>query len=276
MCRDHYVEWFEKRVEATIKEFKMFSKSDNVLVAVSGGKDSLSLWQVLTHLGYRADGLYIDLGIGEYSEKSKEIAEKFAKVIGRHLYIVELKKEVAPIPTIKELDKRPACSVCGTLKRYYMNKTAKDLNYNVIATGHNLDDEVAVLFSNVMTWNLEYLRRQYPVLNEEHGFVRKVKPLCKMTEKENALYAFFSGIEYIEEECPFAEGSTTISYKKLLASLEEESPGTKLRFYLEFLRKVYPVLNTKEEKNLSVCEVCGEPSSSSICPVCRLKAKVSV
>ncbi len=276
LCKNHYIEWFERRVESTIKEFKMFSKNDRVLVAVSGGKDSLALWHALVKLGYQADGLYIDLGIGEYSKKSKEIVKSFAQRIEKNLHIVELEREIATIPTIKEVDSRPACSFCGTIKRYYMNKMARDLKYDVIATGHNLDDETAVLFSNVLSWNIDYLKRQYPVLREEKGFVKKVKPLCKMTEKENALYAFFNRIEYIEDECPFAEGSTSISYKKLLASLEEQSPGSKIRFYLEFLRKVHPILDKDYQKSLSVCKVCGEPSSSEICPICRLKAKVGV
>ncbi|SHK57132.1 TIGR00269 family protein [Thermocrinis minervae] len=275
LCREHYIEWFENRVEGTIREFRMFSKKDRILVAVSGGKDSLSLWNTLHKLGYQADGLYIDLGIGQYSEDSKNLAIKFANNIGRELHTVSLKEEVLSIPEIKKEDPRPACSFCGTLKRYYMNHYAKKLGYNVVATGHNLDDEVAVLFSNVLSWNLDYLKRQYPVLEEGKGFVRKVKPLCKMSEKESALYAFMAGIEYIEYECPFSEGSTSIEYKKLLSELEERHPGTKLRFYMEFLRKIYPLLNQEQEQtNLRPCKVCGEPTSRDVCPVCALKAKV--
>ncbi len=270
------MEWFERRVESTVREFRMFSKDDRILVAVSGGKDSLALWQALVRLGYNADGFHINLGIGEYSEISEMVCRSFSTRIGRPLHVINLAEEIASIPELKQKEKRPACSLCGTLKRYYMNRKAKELGYKVIATGHNLDDESAVLFSNVMGWDLDYLRRQYPVLDEEGGFVRKVKPLCKMTEKENALYAFLSGMEYVEDECPFAEGATSISYKKLLAQLEEESPGTKLRFYLEFLRKVRPLLVEEENKSLGVCRVCGEPSSSEVCAVCRLKERVSL
>jgi uncharacterized protein (TIGR00269 family) len=279
LCKEHFIEWFEKRVEKTIKEFKMFFKEDRVLVAVSGGKDSLALWNVLTKLGYEADGFYINLGIGQYSEDSKELAVQFANKIGRHLYILDLSEEIATIPQIKETTNRPTCSACGTVKRYYMNKFAKENGYNIIATGHNLDDEVAVLFGNTLKWDIDYLKRQYPVLKEENGFIRKVKPLCKITEKESALYSFLNNIEYIEYECPFSEGASSIEYKEFLSKLEEKYPGTKLQFYTNFLNKMYPILkeHEKQEKDkLNVCKICGEPSYNEICSVCKLKEKVKI
>ncbi|MEJ7556161.1 MAG: TIGR00269 family protein [Aquificaceae bacterium] len=274
LCKEHYIEWYLKRVESTIREFKMFGKDDRVLVAVSGGKDSLSLWDALCRLGYTADGLYIDLGIGEYSQKSKKACENFAQKKGLRLHVLELKKEIASIPEIKEVERnRPACSFCGLLKRYYMNRFAREGGYKVIATGHNLDDESATLLSNVLSWNMGYLSRQFPVLLEGEGFVRKVKPLVKFTEKENALYAFLSGIEYVEEECPFSEGASSIEYKKTLAQMEEKSPGTKLRFYMDFLRRLHPILQTQEVE-LRPCKVCGEPTTAEVCSVCRLKERV--
>ncbi len=276
LCKEHFISWFEKRVEKTIKEFKMFSKNDRILVAVSGGKDSLALWNALVRLGYEADGFYINLGIGQYSEDSKQLALNFAKRIGRPLHILDLSSEISTIPQIKESTNRPACSACGMVKRYYMNKFAKENGYNIIATGHNLDDEVAVLFGNTLKWDIDYLKRQYPVLKEENGFIRKVKPLCKITEKESALYSFFNGIEYIEYECPFSEGASSIEYKEYIAKLEEKHPGTKLQFYTNFLKRMYPILQTNEKlkEELNKCKICGEPSYNEICSVCSLKEKL--
>ncbi|SNZ15801.1 TIGR00269 family protein [Hydrogenobacter hydrogenophilus] len=275
LCGEHYLEWFENRVERTIKEFNMFTKEEKILVAVSGGKDSLSLWHALIKLGYQADGFYINLGIGDYSQKSLQKAKDFAEKHQLTLHTLDLSKEIASVPELKSYDSRPACSLCGSVKRYYMNKFAREKGYTVLATGHNLDDESAVLFVNTLNWNVEYLKRQYPVLPEDDGFVRKVKPLCKISEKESALYAVLSGIDYIEEECPFSEGATSIEHKLYLSQLEDKSPGTKLRFYSEFLRKLYPLLKESSKGNLQKCEVCGEPSSNSLCNVCRLKLKLS-
>ncbi len=273
-CKEHYLEWYLKRVQETIKEFRMFGKEDRILVAVSGGKDSLSLWDALHRLGYGADGLYIDLGIGDYSRRSREVCEAFARERSLRLHVVDLSKELATIPEIKEGERRPACSFCGQIKRYYMNHVAKREGYSVVATGHNLDDESATLFSNVLSWNMDYLSRQFPVLLEGEGFVRKVKPLFKFTEKENALYAFLSGIEFVEEECPFSDGASSIEYKKILSEVEEKSPGTKLRFYMDFLRRMHPILQ-QNRVNLRACKVCGEPTSSEVCSICRLKERLT-
>jgi tRNA(Ile)-lysidine synthase TilS/MesJ len=63
LCEAHFLEWLPQRVQRTIEKYRMFTPDERILVAVSGGKDSLGLWDILLRLGYRADGLYINLGI---------------------------------------------------------------------------------------------------------------------------------------------------------------------------------------------------------------------
>lgn len=274
LCKEHFISWVKKRVYETIKQFSMFSKEDKILTAVSGGKDSLSLWFILNDLGYIADGLYIDLGIDKYSEDSKDLAKNFSERIGRKLYIIEVKNEIGRIPEVSKITNRPICSICGTVKRYLMNKYAKQLGYNIIATGHNLDDEVSFLFNNTLNWDIIYLSRQYPVLTEGKGFVKKVKPLCKITEKESAMFAFFNKIDYIKYECPFSLDSVSIKYKKFFSMLEEEFPSSKIRFYNNFLKNIFEILSKyREEEKLRNCIECGEPSLNEICSFCVLKNK---
>ncbi|MDQ7082814.1 MAG: TIGR00269 family protein [Aquificota bacterium] len=274
LCGEDFISWFERYTQKTIKEFRMFTEEDRILVAVSGGKDSLALWRVLRKLGYEADGLYIHLGIGEYSERSREKVERFAEDLGAKLIVVDLKEEMGGIPELEKITSREACSVCGLVKRYNFNKVAKDHGYTVVATGHNLDDEASSLLANVIQWNMKYLGRKFPVLEEEEGFVRKVKPFCRFTEKETALYSILNGIDFIEEECPYSEDATSLFFKDVLNRIEERFPGTKQRFYLEYLRKVYPRFRESKEGKLRPCRVCGEPSPADICSVCRLKEKL--
>ena len=274
LCKEDFLSWFERYTDRTIKEFSMFTHEDRVLVAISGGKDSLALLYVLRKLGYRADGFYIHLGIGEYSERSREKVESFVKKTGAELMVHDLTEDLGGIPELKKLTSREACSVCGLVKRYNFNRVAKERGYNVLATGHNLDDEASALFSNVLNWNMKYLGRKFPVLEEEEGFVRKVKPFCKFTEKETALYSLLNGIDFLEEECPYSEDANSVFYKEVLNQIEEKFPGTKLRFYLEYLRKVYPLFRERENRELQPCKVCGEPSPSEVCPVCRLRERV--
>ncbi len=277
LCGKDFTSWFERYTERTIKEFKMFKREDKILVAVSGGKDSLALWYVLNKLGYKADGLYIDLGIGEYSRTSYEKVKGMAEKIGRRLIVKKLSEDVLPLPDLIDLSGREACSLCGVLKRYNFNRVAVEYGYSVVATGHNLDDEASSLLANVINWNVKYLGKKEPVLKEEEGFVRKVKPFCKFMEKETALYCLLNGIDFIEEECPFSEDASTIFYKHILNDIEERFPGTKMRFYLEYVKKIKPLFEKVmkgKTSELKRCNICGQPSPSEICPVCKLKERV--
>ena len=65
-CKDCFIHDFHEQVKRAIKQQKMFADGDRILVAVSGGKDSLALWDVLLDMGYDATGLYLGLGIGSY------------------------------------------------------------------------------------------------------------------------------------------------------------------------------------------------------------------
>ena len=287
LCREHYLEWVPEQAERFIKKYEMFTREERILVAVSGGKDSLSLWDILIRLGYRADGLYIGLGIDGgfgYSDESHRLSEAFAQKHGQLLHVIDIEKDYGlPIPVISERTQRgrgKPCAVCGLAKRHEMNRITRDLGYDVLATGHNLDDEAAVLFGNTLTWSGEYLLRQGPVLPAVEGLVRKVKPLCRFYEREMTAYALLRGIEYIYEECPYAEGSTSIYYKELLNQMETERPGAKLTFYLRFLDArrsgelfVEPNL---EGAHLHPCTNCGQLTSApGLCSFCRMILKVS-
>ncbi len=293
LCKEHYLEWVPEQTERFIKKYEMFTHDEKILVAVSGGKDSLALWDILHRLGYQADGLYLGLGIDgrrspsgdgvHYSHESQRLAEKFANEHGLKLHVVDIEREYGqPIPVLSERSHRgygKPCAVCGLAKRHEMNRVARDLGYDVLATGHNLDDEAAVLFGNTLSWSSEYLLRQGPVLPASDGLARKVKPLCRFYEREMTAYSLARGIEYIYDECPFAEGSQSIYYKELLNQLETKRPGAKLVFYLSFLeaRKrgdLFIEKNT-EQAHLHSCPKCGQPTSTDdLCSFCRMIEKI--
>jgi len=287
LCREHYLEWMPEQTERFIKKYEMFTHHEKILVAVSGGKDSLGLWDILVRLGYQVDGLYLGLGIDggiDYSHESQRMTEKFANENNLKLHIVDIEKEYGqPIPVLAEKSHRgygKPCAVCGLAKRHEMNRIARDLGYDVLATGHNLDDEAAVLFGNTLSWSSDFLLRQGPVLAATEGMARKVKPLCRFYEREMTAYCLLRGIEYIYEECPFAEGSQSIYYKELLNQLEATRPSAKLIFYLRFLeaRKSGNLFIEKSPNlaHLRPCPKCGQlTSTEDLCSFCRMIEKVS-
>jgi uncharacterized protein (TIGR00269 family) len=282
LCRAHYVDWLPEQTERAIDHYKMLSRGEKMLVAVSGGKDSLTLWDILQRLGYDADGIYIDLGIDEgigYSSKSRALCESFAAARGLTLQVVSVPSVYgSSIPEVARQSlrgRRKPCSVCGLVKRHIMNRICREQGYAALATGHNLDDEAAVLLHNSMTWAGGYLVRQAPVLAATRpGLARKVKPFCRIYERETAAYALMQKIEYIYEECPFSEGSSTLYYKEILNRMEEDRPGAKLQFYLAFLQAKGQGLfapGFSGESELHDCEQCGQPTSApGKCAFCRL------
>lgn len=281
LCQECYLEWFPQQVQRAIRKYNMFGPQDKILVAVSGGKDSLSLWDVLLGLGYPADGLYINLGIGngDYSRASLQKVEKFAA--GREetrFQVVDIKETYGQsVPELARTRQRGrrVCSLCGLVKRHVMNRIAYEGDYATIATGHNLDDEVATLMSNTLQWETGYLARQAPVLPSTHPkLARKVKPFCRLYERETAAYALVQGIDYIYDECPYAVGAKTIFYKGLLNQLENRSPGAKMQFYLQFLKAKEEgrfMAVEGEGVTLDECQSCGQPTTApGLCAFCRL------
>ena len=285
LCKDCFTEFVHTQVRRAIKSHRMFAADDRILVAVSGGKDSLTLWGILLKLGYRADALYVDLGIGDYSLRSKQKVQRFTDTVAAayqsklHVHTVE-QEQGAGIRELATLVHRPTCSTCGTMKRYQFNRVAVEQDYDVMATGHNLDDEAARLLGNVLHWQTDYLDKQTPSLPASlGGFAKKVKPLYRLTEREIAAYAVIHHIDYIVEECPMAKGSKLLAYKHALNRLEADSPGTKQTFYLKFLDRQAKQQETAEKiaeqdrQRLHPCTTCGQPTTAIVCSYCQMMAK---
>ena len=287
-CKGCFVSFVHDQVARAIKSEQMFGKNDRILVAVSGGKDSLALWDILLKLGYKANGFYVHLGIGAYSERSSAMVRRFADRVAIPLgaalrtHTVE-QEEGAGIKELAQLVHRPTCSTCGTIKRYQFNRAAIEQDYDVMATGHNLDDEAARLLGNVLHWQEEYLEKQGPSLPASvEGFAKKVKPLYRLSERELAAYCVLQSIEYIVEECPMAQGARSLLYKEVLNRLETESPGTKQYFYWGFLEKqrekrsVTVAMTEKDQSLLHPCRTCGQPTTAEVCSYCKLVARARV
>ncbi len=277
LCPQHFKEFFAGRVEKTIKKYRLFNRNDLIIIAVSGGKDSLALWYVLNKLGYKTHGFHINLGISHnsYSDISEKKTRRFAEMHGLPLTVQYAVEEPGfSIDNYRKAGHRSACSTCGTVKRYLMNRFARQSAANILATGHNLDDEAAVLLGNVLNWQTGYLARQYPKLEASGDFfASRVKPFVELGEREIAAYSVLEGIDFVEDECPYSVGATTIFYKRILNQIEEKSPGTKLRFLRGFFENKHLFSDLEKDVKLISCEECGQPSVVSPCSYCRMKKR---
>ncbi len=285
-CPEHFVEHVQQQIRKAIDHpparphhERMFSYADRLLIAVSGGKDSLALWDVLLDLGYRVDGLYVGLGIGGYSKRSQVVCEEFAASRGAELHVVSLAETYGyTTPTGAQASGRSTCGVCGLSKRYAFNKVAVDHGYDVVVTGHNLDDEAATLLGNVIRWQDPFLARQRPVLPATGANqVRKVKPLYRLSEREMAAYCVVRGIDYVVEECPLVDGNTGHELKATLDALEATAPGLKAQFLFGFLDKHADKWDEEAGEDapaLGACATCGMPTTGDVCAFCRQRDRI--
>jgi uncharacterized protein (TIGR00269 family) len=289
LCKDHFIQWFEIRFEKTIKEYKMVKVGDKVAVAVSGGKDSTTLLHLMVNLAKKMDfeviGINIDLGIDEgtnYSRKSTEFAKRNFEILGIKYRIVNLKEEYGfTISDTKGKLSRPVCSTCGIVKRYLINKIAIQEGANVVATGHNLNDMAQFILSGYINGDIISLYKLKPILPEEKGFIKKIKPLFLTPEKEILTYALVKGIPFIYDSCPFTfriGGPMQDTLRRSLEGIEEKIPGSMMRLVKNFEEKIRPMIENYvlKEEELSTCKSCGMPTAKGreLCSFCAIRNKI--
>lgn len=274
ICKECFVEFFKDRVETTIRKFKMFKKDDKVLVAISGGKDSVALAKALKELNYNITLLHVYTGIKEknYAEDSMKVVKEFAEKENLPLKILNLQDEIGvDIKTASKLAKKELCAVCGMIKRYILNREAKD--FDVVVTGHNLDDEASTALSSFIFWK-EFIKRQWPVLYEEETLQRKAKPLTLISENETRLFCEVLKLPFNSTACPL-RGGPYLFFKNFIHQLDAEMPSSVLCFYKGFLKRKKEIFPEKESSfNLKPCSRCGYLTMLEVCSFCKLKEKI--
>ncbi len=275
-CKDHFLEYFEKKVFDTIKKYRLLNKDDKVAVAVSGGKDSLSTLYLLKKFGYNAEGLAIDEGIKGYRETTIKDLKNFSKKNKIKIQIIDFKKEFKTTldSAVKKTSENP-CHTCGVLRRFLLNKYSK--GYDVIATGHNLDDEAQAIMMNILKAQTELQARLGPVtgLKQSSGFTKRIKPLYLIKEKEVKAYTILKGFEVHFTECPYAHRSFRGEVQNMLNILEEKKSGSKENLVKSFLRELPDIQEKfRTAGEVNECLVCGEPAAKGVCRTCQLIEKI--
>lgn len=278
LCKNCFIKYFEKKVKKTIKDYELIEKNDNVIVACSGGKDSTVLLYLLKKLTEKRNdvkitALAIDEGIHDYRDKSLEFLKKFCNEHKVELNIFSYKKEFGKtLDEILKTYKGVPCSICGVLRRYLLNKKSKELNGNKLATGHNLDDESQSIIMNYFRKNVKLSARLGPITGivNDKRFIKRIKPLYFLTEKEVTSYAFLKGFMDKFTECPHDSDSYRAQVRDMLNDFEAKYPGTKHSIISSFI-EILPLLknNYKNDKEIRSCQLCDEPCSNEICKACQ-------
>ncbi len=266
LCENCYPRFYLSLVERSVKRYGILRRDEKVLACVSGGKDSTAMAYTLKTLGYDVEMLHIDLGIGEYSVKSKKVVEELSEIVDVPLHVVRLKDYGF---TIDDVDIKKVCSVCGTAKRYLMNRFARRMRMDVVTTGHTAEDILLFFFKNVLGGGIDWIPKLVPRIEGGGGFVTKARPLFERTEKENALLVLTKNLPFLTDECPHAPRDV---WKEIIYEIESKKPGFKQNF-VRGLTKLAKRIEVREDWEIGRCRICGEPSSSEVCAFCRYVKK---
>lgn len=291
-CKLHFNSYFEKRVRKTIRKYNMFRDKEHIIVAVSGGKDSMSLLHVLNKLarknpGWTITAILVDEGIVGYRENTIPNLKRYAeendinyKIVSFKEYIGLTLDEIVERGKARNLPYLP-CSYCGVFRRYVLNKASREVGGTVLATAHNLDDVVQTFFMNVVNNSWEKIARLKPVAERgsHPSFVPRVKPFYEVLEKESAVYSIINGLIQPEyQQCPYARFNIRFAIRKMINDLEETYPGTKYSM-LRSLQRILSVLEKSQPRSggeFKTCEVCGEPSSHPVCKACLYRYELGL
>jgi uncharacterized protein (TIGR00269 family) len=261
----------------------MFTWRDRIAVAVSGGKDSLSLLTLLAKIIQRHPKAYlsaitVDEGIKNYrdealkfvKERCNELNVENHTVSFRELYgftLDEIVKQVKP----QEAGQLSPCAYCGILRRRALNVAAMEVGANKIATAHTLDDEAQTILMNFLRGDLQRLIAEKPVTTFVHPrLIVRVKPFCEIPEKETALYAYLRKIAFQSLPCPYAQYALRNDTRAILNYMEQLHPGTKFTVFRSAIHIRNALEATTEKKTYSECSECGEPTSQHLCKVCQM------
>jgi uncharacterized protein (TIGR00269 family) len=265
----------EKRVRRELRTGRLIQRGDSVAIALSGGKDSLVLTYILGKLFERAknitlSAITVDEGIAGYRENTIPLAKKICAEFGLEHVIVSFEESFGSTldQMMRDANKKP-CTYCGVLRKYLLNKTARDLGANKLATGHNLDDEAQTILMNFIHADISKLARLIPQKTQK-DMVMRIKPLRSIYEKEVVLYALVNNLKVDMEECPYSHEPIRAEIRDFLNEFEHKHPGRKYSI-LRSLDKLRNCLSTEfPQISLNSCKLCGEPTSGEICQACNL------
>lgn len=291
LCKECFFDDVVSRVRKEVTRFNMFSDRDRLLLALSGGKDSFVLLDVMLklHNPSKLGIVTIIEGIPGYNrEEDIEWIKEASRKYGIELHLTSIKDYVGY--SLGELVTRAdelgvvvsPCTFCGVSRRRIINEVARELGYDRVLTAHNLDDEAQTALMNILRGDVLRLVQTHPagpVLS--HLFVRKVKPLRKIYEEEITSYAYLKSFRFQQTECPYIRFRPTLRamLRGYLFSLERKSPGTLLRFLEnvdDLVSKLVPKYSVLPE--LPRCERCGEPTAFGrrYCILCDLLTRVGI
>ena len=279
LCDRCLIKSVERRFWRAVAEHKLIAPNEKIAVAVSGGKDSVVALHLIAdyckNKNCEVAAVTIDEGIKGYRNHSLPAARENAEELGLEHLIVSFKDaygatldEMVKVAKKKKSRQHP-CTYCGVMRRSLLNKAARELGADKLATAHNLDDEAQAIMLNYVRGDFSRLHRLGPIYPPREGFVPRIKPMREIPEKEIALYALLKDIKVHLAVCPYADGIHT-EIRDFLNDFEVKHPNTKFMIVRMFDRMKPHLAGAMPEFEMQRCNFCGEPTPTSACKACEL------
>ena len=233
--------FFSKKVGEAIFAYNMIDDADNVLVGVSGGKDSMSLLKILRYkqtrlpVKYGLKACYVDMGMDDARRRT---VESYLKDNG-YDYVVE---QAGEWQSRRKRNGSLNCYWCAFHRRKKLFETADRLGCKKIALGHHKDDIVETLLLNVFFHG--EISAMLPNQEFFKGAIHIIRPLSLCDEKFVTNYAKHSNFPQIPDNCPNSGNTKRALMKELLSMAEKHNKDVKTNIFrsmqninLEYLPK---------------------------------------
>ena len=265
-----------QKVCHTIKKYKLCNKKEKILVALSGGKDSTVTAYLLKKFGYNIQGIHIDLKIGKYSDDCLKEVKKLCEDLKIKLYVYDIKKEMgsgmcylrSAIQSKHGKGKLRNCAICGVIKKWILNREARKLKADKLATGHNLDDEAQTFLMNIFKGSPKLSSNIGAITKNisDKKFIPRIKPLFYIPENEIREYSKKQKLPVVYEKCPCAFDSYRIQIRKFL----EKIPNKNKQNIMKNFNTINKKIQKSKDTEIKYCKICGEPSRKDTCKKCEL------
>ncbi len=279
LCSSCFSNSILRKTAKTISKYNMIKNNDLVSVAVSGGKDSLVLLEILNQMAkthnFKIQVVTIDEGIPNYRDEALEIVKNFCDKIDVKYHIFSYKNlfelTLDDALQLRENEKTTSCSICGTLRRRAIDIASKEIGASVIATAHNLDDSLQTFLINMFSGDTNKIGWMDP--DTSSNSLRRIKPFSEIYESEIVFYAFTNKIPFQSEPCPHMNEGIRTEIREFLNSLENRHSGIKNNFSQSII-KISQILKNSNSKYKLSCLKCGNHCTGTICSVCATISKL--
>ncbi len=218
-----------RKIGRAMADYSMLDNGDRVLVAVSGGVDSLftacllKFWRARTPIDYQLINVHIDLG---YKEGANAAVNRECSRLGLELRVE--KSQYGPEALTAEGGKN-ICFHCARKRRNRLFSIAGDLGCNKIAFGHHKDDLIETFFLNLLySGNLSTMVPNQALFS---GSLHLIRPLAYLDKAEIINSAAANDIRPVKDPCPHGDDSRRTATRKILKDLDLSVPGCRASIF---------------------------------------------